>query len=115
MIKKKLKIDINKSWSIISKKLLDKDKNAYLLSYQLKGGMFPTNKEKPPLDMIPLDILFDWIVKNPNDAPYILARMVPINMSLPNLHPIAVKLLMRFPNDTKLHSELSANWHKKVL
>jgi hypothetical protein len=107
-----LKKDVETTWKQIGKDLLAHDLRAWRLIHLLKGDYSDFRNEKNSLlGLIPETQLWEWIEENPDRAPYILARMIPLHEGEPLLHPLARKLLIKYPSDEDIASELSANWH----
>jgi hypothetical protein len=107
-----LKNDVETTWKQIGNGLLAYDLRAWRLAHLLKGDYLDFKNEKNSLlRFIPEAQLWKWTEENPDRAPYILARMIPLHESEPLLHPLARKLLMKYPSDENVASELSANWH----
>ena len=107
-----LEKDFENSWEKLKTALLAYDQCAWNLSNILKGDYAHSRKKKNTLlDFIPEKDLWKWVEGNPGEAPYILAEMIPLHESEPDLNPIARKLLIKHPRDEDIISALSANWH----
>jgi hypothetical protein len=105
-----LENDLKNTWDRISQALLKHDRLAWNLKKIIKGNYGSLHFERNSLlNLIADDLLLDWCDQYPEDAPYILAEMIPLHEQV-DLHPIAKKLLIKYPNDKRLMSELSANW-----
>lgn len=104
-----LEKDVETIWKKIKEVMLANDLRAWRLAYLLKGHYFA---DRPSLiGLIPESRLMDWVKRNPDKAPYTLARIIPLHASEPLFHPLAKMLLTEYPNDEDLKSLLSDNWH----
>jgi len=107
-----LQKDPENTWTKIGKALLAHDLRAWRLLHLMKGDYSQFRHEKTSLlDLVPEAQLWEWVEGNAPKTAYILARMIPLHESEPLFHPLARKLLMKFPNDENIASELSSNWH----
>ena len=107
-----LEKDLENTWNKIKDALLGNDLLAWNLTEILRGdyGSFRRGKNSP-LGLIPEAYILRWVGENPDEAPYVLARMVPLHESEPILHPLAKRLLVEYPDNEDIASALSANWH----
>jgi len=109
-----LKNDLKNTWEKFKKTLLDKNLATWKLIYILRGDYSSFGRSKNSLlKFIPDTYLWEWVEENAADAPYILAQMIPLHESEPNLHPLARKLLIKYPADEDIASLISTNWHSE--
>ena len=108
-----LKQDSETTWNKVKDVLIAGDLSSWRLLQIIRGehGVL-TGSGKSLLQLIPEEELWKWVEDNPKRAPYILARMVPLRETEPLFHPIARKLLLKFPDDTDVKEALSGNWHE---
>ena len=98
------------TWLTIKQKLNAGDLTSWRLVEIIRGQLgFGTN-EKSLLNLIPEKCLWEWLDENPKKAPYLLARMIPLKQAEPILHPIARKLILRYPENKELRNTLLDNW-----
>jgi hypothetical protein len=102
-----LKNDAENTWQKVSKALLAHDRRAFTLIHLIKD-------DHSLIGLIPEAKLWEWVKENPKQALYVLARMIPLHESEPLLHPFARKLLLEYPSDEDIASELSANWYEET-
>lgn len=106
-----LKNDAEKTWEKIKSALSKHDFLAFNLRSILRGSYVTFREGKNSLlHLIPEKWLMNWCDEHPKDAPYILARMIPLHES-EDLHPLARTLLIKYKGKKELMGELSANWH----
>ncbi|RLF27983.1 MAG: hypothetical protein DRN14_04730 [Thermoplasmata archaeon] len=106
-----LEKDFDNTWKRIKEALLATDLCAWHLTDILKGDYASFRKEKNSLlGLIPETYIWEWVEENPDNAEYILTRMIPLHESEPLLHPLARTLLTKYPSDEDIASGLSANW-----
>ena len=109
-----LERDFKNAWKKMKMALLANDLRAWKLTHIFRGDFSNFKAKKDSLlGLVPEKCLWEWVEENPDRAPYILARMIPLHESEPLLHPLARKLLIKYPNDEHIESTLSANWHKE--
>lgn len=109
-----LKNDFKNTWEKFKKTLLGRNFAAWKLIDILKGDYASFGLAKNSLlKFISETYLWEWIEENPDDAPYILAQMIPLHESEPILHPLARKLLIKYPADEDIASLIYANWHSE--
>lgn len=107
-----LEKDFENTWDTLKMALLAYDRCAWSLSNILKGDYAHSRREKNSLlGFIPEKDLWKWVEESPREAPYILAGMIPLHESEPDLNPLARQLLIKCPTDEDITSALSANWH----
>jgi hypothetical protein len=107
-----LEKDFDNTWKRIKEALLAKDLRGWSLAKILRGSYADFRKEKNSLlGLIPETYIWTWVEENPDNAKYILTRMIPLHEREPLLHPLARTLLIKYPCDEDIASELSANWH----
>jgi len=109
-----LEKDSKNTWNKLKDVLLANDLRAWNLTNILKGDLIFREERSPLIGLIPETNLWEWVKENPNTAPYILTRMIPLHESEPLLHPLARKLLINYPNDENIASEISANWNSEA-
>jgi len=106
-----LKKNTRDTWKKLKAALLAYDLRASSLANILKGDYAYSKKEKNSLlKFIPEKEVWKWVEENPNKA-LILATMIPLHESEPDLNPLARQLLIKYPTDEYIKSALSANWH----
>ncbi|MDH5686620.1 MAG: hypothetical protein OEZ48_01965 [Candidatus Bathyarchaeota archaeon] len=104
--------DSDSSWTIVKDVLLEDSLRSWRLVNILKGGYAHFRDQKSSLlGMVPETKVWEWVKENPEKAPYVLARALPLHEDEPQLHPLARKLLVTYPHDEKIQSALSSNWH----
>jgi hypothetical protein len=109
-----LKQDSKTTWNKLKDVLMVGDLSSWRLSQIIRGEYAALGGSGSSLlPLIPEEELWKWVDDNPKKAPYLLARMVPLHEAEPSLHPIARKLLLKFPEDTNVKEELSRNWHQE--
>lgn len=101
------------TWSKIKEKLNAETPDSWQLVELIKGQLNFGNK-KSLFSLIPEKELWAWVDKNPAKAPYMLARMIPLRELEPKLHPIARKLIMKFPGNEKIKDALLSNWYTEI-
>lgn len=105
-----LKKDTKNTWKKISGLLLKRDFLAWELRDILRGSYASFRGGKDSLlHLVPEKWLMKWCDEH-SDAPYILARMIPLHESQ-DLHPLARALLIKYKGSKEIMGELSANWH----
>jgi len=110
-----LREDLEHTWKKINRALVGRDIRAWRLMQILKGDYPNFRHEKSSLlYLIPECRIWEWVEENPDEAPFILARMIPLHESEPLLHPLARSLLAKHSDNEKVAAELSANWHTEA-
>jgi hypothetical protein len=107
------KQDNKTTWNKLKDILIVGDLSSWRLTRIIRGE-YALRGSKSLLPLIPEEELWKWVDENPTKAPYILAQMVPLHEAEPALHPIARKLLLKFPDDTRVKQYLSGNWHEEM-
>jgi hypothetical protein len=108
-----LKQDSKTTWNKLKDTLIVGDLSSWRLTRIIRGEC-ALRGAKSLLPLIPEEELWKWVDENPTKAPYILAQMVPLHEAEPTFHPIARKLLLKFPEDTAVKQYLSGNWHEEM-
>jgi hypothetical protein len=105
-----LEKDPEGTWAKIKQRLNSVDRVSWQL-VEIINGRQDFGKEKSLFSMIPEEKLWEWVDENPEKAPYLLARMIPIRELEPALHPAARKLLLKFPDKAEVRDGLFGNWY----
>ncbi len=109
-LSKFLKLNPEGTWFRIKEKLNCNDLASWRLVEIIRGHISFGSLQKSLFNCIPEDCLWTWLEENPTRAPYLLARMIPLQQAEPKLHPVARKLILKFGENVDIRNALSANW-----
>jgi hypothetical protein len=106
-----IEIDNKYSWGKIKNSLAKRGFLAEILSELLKGNSsYHTIEKNSLIGHFPENIVLKWCDEKPNSNPILLAKIIPLHETEPELHPLARKLLKKYPNNKEVFATLSANW-----
>jgi hypothetical protein len=100
-----------KTWLRIKQELNSGKSASWRLAELIRGEHGFGSNRKSLFNLIPEKYLWDWVEENPTEAPYLLARMIPLRQAEPNLHPMARELILKFKDDDEIKGILIANWY----
>lgn len=93
-------------WSLIKDPLLEGTYKSIKLIFLFRDTNF--------IDKIPSKLIKEWLNENPDAAPSVLAQLLPLHKTEPELHPLAKFLLIEYPDNKNIGSLISSNWHTEV-
>ncbi len=100
------------TWLKMKETLNADNLSSWRLVELIKGGFgFDRSKEGSLFSLIPQNELWQWIDEKPDKAPFLLARMIPLKETEPQLHPIARELILKFPTISEIRAALLGNWY----
>ncbi|XHH08937.1 MAG: hypothetical protein ACFCUE_15440 [Candidatus Bathyarchaeia archaeon] len=78
----------------------------------IRGGIsFGDNNSVSLFSLLPEEELRQWLNENPNNAPLLIARMIPLREAEPKLHPMARELILKYSSVPKIRKALLDNWY----
>jgi transcriptional regulator with XRE-family HTH domain len=105
------------TWPILGQAIVTDRAAAWHLEHAL-GDVYAFDKEKkPPILLLPEDLLFGWCHANPDAAPAFVAAIMPtvINRAAPpseqQFHSLAIRLLNEFGDRDSVLTALTRNMH----
>lgn len=105
------------AWPIIGQSIVDDEKTAALLMFELGGGMSFSDEPDSAILNLPEDVLFAWCHANPEKAPAFAARNLPFlttldrNADARKIHPQMLRLIDEFGHREDVREEIAANIH----
>ena len=103
------------AWPIIGQAIVDDERTAALLMFELGGGLSFSDEPDSAILNLPEDVLFAWCYANPEKAPAFAARNLPFLTTLDRsatereIHPRMLRLIDEFGNREDVREEIAAN------
>lgn len=103
------------SWPIIGQSIVDDERTAASLMFELGGGMSVSDESDSAILNLPEDVLFAWCHAIPEKAPAIAARNLPFlttfdrNAAERKIHPRMLRLIDEFGQREDVREEVAAN------
>ncbi len=105
------------AWPIIGQAIVDDEKAAALLTFELGGGLSFSDEPDSAILNLPEAVLFAWCYGNPEKAPAFAARNLPFlttldrNATVREIHPRMLRLIDEFGHREDVREEIAANIH----
>ena len=105
------------AWPIIGQAIVDDEKTAALLMFELGGVLSFGDEPDSAILNLPEDVLFAWCYANPEKAPAFAARNLPFLTTLDRnaenreIHPRILRLINEFGDREDVRDEVAGNIH----